>query len=242
MAQIVWSLVLPLRNEGPRIADLTDSLGEWVTASPGREVILVDDGSTDETPRLIEQARCRDRFRVVTLNPGQGKGAAVRRGLLEAKGDFVAFTDADLPFGLELIEALFELLSSGRGADLALAARDLEDSDTSRVSWARRMTSWVFRRWVSLVADTGPVRDTQCGAKAFRCETIGPLFEGLEQRGFAFDIEVLVLAVRLGYRIVRVPAVQAPAQGSSVRLRKDIPALAWGAILAGRSGRRRGKS
>jgi glycosyltransferase involved in cell wall biosynthesis len=236
VTDVARSLVIPMRNEARRVPALVDALAAW-TATGGREALLVDDGSADATTAEVERAIAgRAGLRALRLDPNQGKGGAVRAGLLAARGALRAFTDADLPYGLDAVDALFEALAS---ADVATGARDLARSDVSRAPALRRVVSRAFRLWVGLVADLGEVRDSQCGVKAFRAEVVPTLFEALERRDFAFDIEVLSLARRLGLRVARVPVRQREEDGSTVRLGTDAPRLFVAALSAGRSARRR---
>lgn len=235
------SLVIPLYNEARRVPALLQALAE--AADPELELVLVDDGSADGTSAALEEGARRHpglRLRALRLEARQGKGGAVRAGLLAARGALRAFTDADLPYGLEAIEALFAALEAG--ADVAIGARDLAGSTVGEAPLVRRGASRLFRAWVRLVAGgLGPVRDTQCGAKAFRAASAELLFGELVRRDFAFDIEVLTLAVRLGLGIARVPVRQRAQDGSSVRLRREVPRMFLGALPAARAGLRRAR-
>ena len=238
------SLVIPLRNEARRVPGLVAALAGW--ARPGDELLLVDDGSQDGTPAALEAAAAAAReahpgltVRLIRLDPGEGKGAAVRAGMLAARGALRAFTDADLPYGLEAVDALFAALEGG--AEVAVGARDLNGSEARGAPPLRRAASRLFRAWVGLVAGLGPVRDTQCGVKAFRAASAERLFGQLERRDFAFDIEVLALARGLELPVVCVPVRQRAQDGSSVRLRREVPRMFLGALPAARAGARRAR-
>lgn len=233
------SLVVPLFNEAQRVDILLETLEPWC-GEPGREVVLVDDGSTDDTAARIEAfaaAHTDLPVRLLRLSPREGKGGAVRAGLLGARGACAVFTDADVPYGLEGVDRVFEAVEAG--APLAVGARDLPESDGTSAPPLRRLTSSVFRTWTRLAAEVGGVRDTQCGVKGFRRDVIPDLFGELSQRGFAFDVEVLALAALRGLSCAQVPVTLRAHYGSKVSLVKVVPALLIGSVRAGAAARRR---
>src|SRR5262249_39813355 len=149
------------------------------------EVIVVDDGSADKTASL--PAQYGPRFRTLRLPRNQGKGAAVKAGMLRGSGEVIAFTDADLPFDLEALRQAYELIYDRR-ADVVCGARDLLESqaNVSR-SILRRLASWAFRAavWQLVPLD---VRDTQCGLKVFSREAVERIFPRQQVDGLCFDV------------------------------------------------------
>jgi dolichyl-phosphate beta-glucosyltransferase len=212
------SIVIPAFNEGPRVAAAVSEVSAWLRAHGGGEVIVVDDGSTDDT--RVRLAAIDDPQLITIYVPGnRGKGAAVARGMLAARGDIVAFLDADLAYPLDQLTLLFERLNDG--ADVAIGARDLLPAE-NRAIYAplRRAATSVFNAMVN--ASLGlRVRDTQCGFKAFRREAARALFSSMTIERFGFDVEVLYLAERWGMRVDRVPVKMRASTTSSVRIVHD---------------------
>ncbi|HLJ74776.1 MAG TPA: glycosyltransferase, partial [Thermoanaerobaculia bacterium] len=158
--------------------------------------------------------------RVIRLETNRGKGAAVRRGVLEARGDVVAFIDADMPYRPENLEHAIDLVRTN-AADLAIGARDLPQSESdpsypTRRKFAGRTLSLLIRLF--LMRD---ITDTQCGLKAFRGDVARDLFAVSRLEGFGFDFEVLYIARSRGLRIARVPVSLSHRHASRVRLIRD---------------------
>ncbi|MCK9897329.1 alpha-(1-_3)-arabinofuranosyltransferase family protein [Frankia sp. AgB32] len=195
------SVVIPAYNESHRLPKslpvLSDALRRY---SPDAEVIVVDDGSKDETARVAaELLRDTPNGRVISLPENGGKGAAVRAGVGAAIGEAIVFMDADLASDLA---DLPNLLSALEHAEVALGSRRL-GGDADR-DFTRQLGSWAFKWLIRLVVPLG-IADTQCGFKAFRHTEAKLLFDQTRVTGFAFDVEVLALAKSLGYRIAEVP-------------------------------------
>ena len=227
-----WSVVIPAFNESQR---LPPYLEQVVAYFEGRdepyEVIVVDDGSTDGTADLVE-GQGLPAVKVLRRQPNQGKGAAVRAGMLAARGAYRLFADAD---GATPIEELkrFEPMLIG-GADVVIGSRVLVDSGVSVTTRPHRVAAGRVFNW--LVARTGlrGVADSQCGFKAFTAPAAGRLFEALATDGFGFDVELLLLARAVGCRIVEVPVNWADQAGSKVGVLRHGPGMLW-QILRARS-------
>jgi dolichyl-phosphate beta-glucosyltransferase len=206
------SLILPAFNAAGflerSLAVLEAQRRDW----PASEVVLVDDGSADRTGELLDR-RAADWLRCLRLSRNQGKGAAVRAGMLAARGRFRIFTDADLPYDLDGLPNMLAALD--RGADLVIGARDLESSrffvPRSR---ARRIASFLFTALVRRLV--GGVADTQCGLKGFRAPAAERLFGWARIDGFAFDVELLYLAHKLELAIERIPVLQVRNEPSTI--------------------------
>jgi dolichyl-phosphate beta-glucosyltransferase len=237
------TLVMPAYNESGRIgsalAELYGYLGRPGPArSGGRpasemgpvDVLVVDDGSTDETARIVEQfiAHLRPDQPHLELmrRPHAGKGAAVQAGMLAAHGEYVVFADADLATPPDQLPLLTRALDDH---DLALGSRVHPDGSDRRRTQPlhRRLLGRVFHglaaAWV-----TGPVPDTQCGFKGFRREAARDLFARQKIGGIVFDAEVIHLARRRGYSVAIVPVQWSDKRGSRMRLR---PGLALRVVL-----------
>ena len=207
------TVVVPAYGEGARIgasvAVLQDVLG------PDTEVLVVDDGSGDDTATAATAAGAA----VIRLPANRGKGAAVRAGMLAARGELVVFTDADLSYPPAQVERLCVELK--RGADVVVGSRRHVGTRTLvRAGKVRELSGRVFNLFTRLVLPRS-FGDTQCGLKGFRLEAAQEIFAHTRVDGFAFDVEVLWLAWYRGMTIVEVPVELDNAAGSTVRLSKD---------------------
>ncbi len=219
------SLVIPMYRERSRIRRTLAELAASARLARGTELILVDDGSDDDTRQVaLDEVRDLDLDGVVMTQPHLGKGAAVATGMLAARGAVVAFTDADLSTGVADIDACVTRVEAG-GADVVVGTRSHPDS---RVAFGgsplRKVTGWSFNCLVRRVGLTS-LQDTQCGLKGFRREAVRPLFHELRIRGFAFDIEVLARAQHLGLRVAELPVDWAHVPASRVRIARDAPRM-----------------
>lgn len=224
------SVVIPAYNEQARIGStLIRTLDHLAVHHPTAEVIVVDDGSTDDTTTVASQVG-GDRVRVLRQPGNRGKGAAVRRGMLEATGEFVLFMDADLSTPIEELE---KVLGYARlGSDVVIGSRAMHDSDIrSRQPRLRELMGRTFNLIVRALVMNG-IRDTQCGFKLFRQRAAREVFSQLTVDGFAFDVEALILARKLGFSIKEVPVMWFHAPHSKVspiadsaRMFRDIVSL-----------------
>ncbi len=215
------SVVIPAYNEGRVIANtvttIRDVLGDL---DGGLEIVVVDDGSTDDTS---EAATSAGAHRVIRLEPNAGKGAAVRAGALAATGRTVAFTDADLAYAPDQILPLVHQIEAGW--DVVVGSRQMAGS-TAEVpaSWLRRVGGRVVNLLVRLVL-AGDHADTQCGLKAFRRDVAQLLFSQARVDGFAFDVELFALAERHQLSLTPSPVRVVNSTGSSVRITSDTAML-----------------
>ena len=179
------------------------------------EIIVVDDGSSDEGATQSVAGALGIRFEANPRN--QGKGAAVRRGMLTAQGDYLLFTDADIPFAYSDVENFFQALETG-SHDLVVGDRTLAASRYyTEISLLRKWSSAVFTFIVGNFIVRG-VYDTQCGIKAFKASTGKRLFETLRIQGFAFDVELLNIARVNRLSIGRLPVILRNNEESTVRV------------------------
>ena len=232
MSRPQWSVVIPAFNEARR---LPRYLAEIVSYFAGRnepyEVLVVDDCSTDGTQEAVATiVSMHEPVRVLRHHRNEGKGAAVRRGMLAARGEYRLFTDADgaTPIGeLKRLEAALM-----GGAHVAVGSRALLDPSVSVVARRHRVVagrafSWIVQRLV-----VPGVVDSQCGFKAFTATAAVDLFEKLRTPGFGFDVELLLLARACGYRVVEVPVNWIDQPGSKVRILDNGPAMLWEIAMA----------
>ena len=220
--RIALSIVIPAFNEGQRLPRALGPIRAYLDAAfaGDYEVIVVDDGSTDGTVGFLEtESAGWQQLSFIRHLVNQGKGAAVRTGMLAAHGDLLLFSDADgaTPIGEEA--KLREAVS--RGADIAIGSRVLRAPGVAQVRHLRRRVvsagfSLLGRRLVPL-----PVADTQCGFKMFRADVGRRLFGCVQECGYLFDVELLALAHGCRYRIAEVPVSWMEMQGGKLRLVRD---------------------
>ena len=201
MPKTYLSVVIPTFNEEARIAGTLDSVIEYlVSRDYPWEIVVADDGSTDHTAQLVGRVIVEHpNVRVLRL-PHRGKGWAVKNGMLAAEGEFRLLCDADLSVPIEHVERLLPLFDAkpgGAGSDIVLGSREAPGAARIGEPSRRHIMGRVFNRIVSLLAVPG-LTDTQCGFKCFRGETAENLFPRLTLDGFAFDVELLHLARKLG--------------------------------------------
>ncbi|HEY3130745.1 MAG TPA: dolichyl-phosphate beta-glucosyltransferase [Acidobacteriota bacterium] len=218
------SVVIPAFNEETR---LPTTLGRVKSYLDGQaipfEVIVVDDGSQDKTLALAQQIHSGFRqLRILANVRNRGKGFSVRRGFLEARAALVLVTDADLSAPIEEYE---KLRSALEGNDGAIGSRALKQSDVyRRQSVFREWSGKIFNQVMRLLTGL-KFQDTQCGFKLFRREPFTPVFAAQRTEGFAFDVEILYLAHKLGLRIVEVPVRWGNVEGTRVGLIAGLKAF-----------------
>jgi dolichyl-phosphate beta-glucosyltransferase len=215
------SIVIPAYNEESRLGPTVRDIVTYCR-SGGRpfEVIIVDDGSRDDTSgvgrRLTEEF---PELKLIRLAANHGKGYAVRTGVVNSLGRLVLFADADGATPIAEIERLENALSAG--ADVAVGSRALRaEGVLVRARIYRHLIGRTFHMLVEWLANCG-VKDTQCGFKLFRAAAAHDLFSRMRMNGFSFDVEVLLMAKRRGYRVAEVPVNWVHQPGSKVRLTRD---------------------
>jgi len=225
--EIQLSIVIPAFNEQARLPRTVLEAIHWCTTQQiDFELIIADDGSTDETlalARLFEESDVRIR---ALACPHMGKGAAVRMGVLNAKGRVVLFMDADGATPLDEIPKLLAAIESGH--DVAIGSRVVQRPGEVEVktSLHRRLIGRTFAFFVNLFA-FGGIADTQCGFKMFRREAAAAIFPQQKIAGFAFDVEILYLANRLRLSIAEIPVNWVAQPGSKVNLVSDSIKMLW---------------
>jgi putative flippase GtrA len=217
------SVVLPAYREGDRIAEAVRQVGESladVAADGGLEVIVVDDGSPDGT---ADAALAAGADQVVVLPENRGKGAAVRTGVLAARGRTIVFTDADLAYGPDQVRRILDAVE--QGWDVAIGDRRHPETRTlTRQSRTRALGSRAINLLVFAVL-LGSYRDTQCGLKGFRSDVARFMFTRARSDGFGFDIELLHLVERHQMSLVEVPVEVTNSDRSTVRAARDAVRL-----------------
>jgi dolichyl-phosphate beta-glucosyltransferase len=228
------SIVLPIYDEGATLrSTLRKLVSELEGAGHDFEIIGVDDGSRDDSGEiLIALAHGDGRLRALRSSVNEGKGAALQKGVLAARGRWIATFDADLSTDLEVLpRALAELR---RGAALVFGDRRHPDS---RILVRQPLLREALGRVFSLLARllvVGSIRDSTCGFKAFRRDAARELFGELETARWAFDVEVLALARRRGLHMVPLPVrwshraqTRVRFPGDALRALVDLLRIAW---------------
>lgn len=214
------SIIIPAYNEASRLGPTLDRVLGWLSEQDrDAEVIVVDDGSKDATTNLVRtRARDEPRLRLVENGVNRGKGYTVGHGVREARGQRILFSDADLSTP---IEELLKLEARLTTAEVVIGSRALPDSDLKvRQPFYRETMGRTFNLLVRLATGL-PIHDTQCGFKLFTRQAALDTFGRQKLDGFAFDVEILYLAKRLGYRIAEVPVVWLHCEASRVSPIRD---------------------
>lgn len=237
------AIIIPAYNEADRIsASLAEVMAFARTYPRITEVIVVDDGSTDHTGDLVTDAARTHagkppRLELVRHGVNRGKGASVRTGFEHATADIVLFSDADLSAPITEAPGLIEPIVCGQ-CDIAVGSRALDASCIElQQGFIRRSAGRMFNRMVRLMTGL-PLQDTQCGFKAFRRLASQPVFSVQRIEGFAFDVELLYVARRLGLRLLELPVRWSHSEGSKVsmlvhtwEMALDLLRIRWNDLL-----------
>ncbi len=218
------SIVIPAYNEERRLPETLRQILDWLahTTFTFRELIVVDDGSRDGTVRVVEDFAKANPCVRLARNPGnRGKGRAVRNGMLEAKGEWILYTDADLSTPIGEIEKLCRAARE-QAAAVAIGSRAVDRSLVEVHQPALRELSGRAFNLVMRAVTGLPFRDTQCGFKLYRADAAQQIFSRQKQEGFSFDVEDLLIAKKLGLRAVEVPVRWANVEGTKVRLSQGM--------------------
>jgi len=215
------SIVIPAYNEEKRIGKALKKVYEYFKEKKIEfEIIVVDDGSNDKTVEIVEKFSFdKKEIRILKHEKNMGKGAAVKTGILNAKGELILFTDADLSTPIEEFEKLKKEIENGY--DIAIGSRGLKDSKiVIPQPFYRRMVGRIFPLLVRLLV-INDFKDTQCGFKLFKKETGKKIFSQLKTDGFAFDVEVLARGKKENFKIAEVGVVWYNSPCSSVKIFRD---------------------
>ncbi|MBX3095771.1 MAG: glycosyltransferase family 2 protein [Fimbriimonadaceae bacterium] len=215
------AVIVPAYDEqdriGPSLARMTEYLrGQEFTW----RLIVVSDGSTDDTEALVEQVAAEvPEVQLIAYKPNRGKGYAVRKGMLSAEADWLLFCDADLATPMEELEKLWPAVEDG--TPIAIGSRPLRESQLEiRQPWYREFMGRAFNMAVQTLGIRG-IADTQCGFKLFRHDACQEVFRRVKVDGFGFDFEALMIAHDLGLKIAEVPIRWQHKDGSKVSLVRD---------------------
>ncbi|MCU1314169.1 MAG: glycosyl transferase, group 2 family [Acidobacteriaceae bacterium] len=216
-----YSIIIPAYNEAARIEGALRSVTECIRERGwDAELLVVDDGSTDDTAAIVEHwERSHPEVKLIRNERNRGKGYSVRHGMLRASGDVVMFTDADMSSPIEEAERLFAAIAGG--ADVAIGSRWLTGK---RIVHKQPLYRRFFGRCFNALTRTImrlPFADTQCGFKAFRSKAASMVF-GLQRiERWGFDPEILFIALRRGLRVTEVPVTWGHDERSRISYLRD---------------------
>lgn len=228
------TIILPAYNEEQRLPVTLPQVVDFAeTQDFPVEVLVVDNASTDRTSEIVRNLA--DRHPIISLlyQPVQGKGAAVRKGMMEGRGEYLLIYDADRAMPVEEINKF--LPPAIPDYDIAIASREVPGAVRYNEPWYRHIMGRVFNFIVRLLAVPG-IHDTQCGYKCFRREVAQDIFASQMIDGWAFDVEILHIALRRGYRIVEVPIDWYYGEGSRVNPLRDSWDMLWEVVRIRRNG------
>lgn len=233
-----YSIIIPAYNEGARLGTTLDRALNYVAAQRwDAEVIVVNDGSRDQTPDLVRSyAQTHPALRLLE-NPGnRGKGYSVRNGMLHAAGEILLFSDADLSSPIEEAIKLFAAIRSG--ADIAIGSRWLQpELQAHRQSVLRQFYGRIFNLALRILLGL-KFKDTQCGFKAFTRKAAQTIFPLQEIERWGFDPELLYLARRSGLKVKEVAVVWSHSEGTRInplrdglRMFAEVLKIRWNALM-----------
>ena len=216
-----FSLCIPMYNESSIAEAAVKDFSSYMASTfEDWELIFVDDGSSDTCAEPVKAAHEKDaRIRLVTYQPNHGKGYAVRQGVLAAEGDYIIFTDCDNAYGTDAVTRLAETLTK-TGADIVVGSRNLSKDGYDGYTWIRKIASKTYLKFIGLIAGF-KLSDSQCGIKGFRHDAAKKIFRNCEVDRFAFDLEVIMIATKIGYKIAEMPVKIINHRESTVNLLQD---------------------
>ncbi|MBI3313343.1 MAG: glycosyltransferase family 2 protein [Candidatus Omnitrophica bacterium] len=220
MPVVYLSVIIPAYNEASRIAPTLESVMRFLKSQAYlSEIIVVDDGSQDETAAVATKILSNFPHLVLKNKINHGKGFVVRQGMMEAHGEYLLFSDADLSTPIEEVSGFIKELM--QGYDLVIGSRALPDSniEVHQPFWRENMGR-VFNLLARCLSFR-QIHDSQCGFKCFKGEVAKRLFSLQKLNGFSFDVEIIYLAQRLGYRILEKPVTWRNSPQSRVNALKD---------------------
>lgn len=198
MSEVYLSVVIPAYNEEERLKKHVPNIVAHL-AGKSFEIIVVNDGSKDGTARIAQELGVR----LLDLQPNRGKGGAVKAGMLAAQGRYVLFTDADQSTPISEVDKLLAKLEAGY--DMAIGSRAVPGAEVEQPQvWYRALAGKLFGLGTRVFCIRG-IADTQCGFKAMKREVAQKIFPQVTSNTAIFDIEMLVVATRAGYRIAELP-------------------------------------
>lgn len=214
------SLIVPMYNELSIIENTVQVYHDYLSEKyPDFELIFVDDGSTDGCAEAVEKMNATN-TRVIRYTPNQGKGNAVKTGMLAASGDIAMFLDADIAYGTDVIERAVQLMDEHPECEMVIGSRPLHPEGYAGYTPIRKLASKTYIKVLNL-AGGFKLSDSQCGCKAYRGKAAHEIFSRVETKRFAFDFETILWAQKLGYPILEMPVKIVNHRESKVNVVRD---------------------
>jgi len=232
------SVIIPAYNEEKRLPKTLKEIDKYLrNQSYDYEIIVVNDGSKDKTIEVVNNLKSEIKnLKLIDNKINQGKGAVVRQGMLEAKGDFRIFTDADNSTSLDQIEKMWPEFESGY--DIVIGSRDVKGAVLDPPQkFFRRFVGDGFKIFRKIIVGLWEIQDSQCGFKCFTKKSAQDIFPKCKINRFAFDPEILVIAKKLGFKIKEIPVYWKNDPDSKVKFKSmikmaiDLLKIRWNLIL-----------
>ncbi len=224
--EVYLSVIIPAYNEEFRIKKILIDIDKYLRKQNyNYEIIVVNDGSKDKTIEVLETLKSRIvNLRLIDNKENKGKGYVVKQGMLQAKGQYRLFTDADNSTSIEQVKKMWPYFK--QGYDVVIGSRDVQKAVVAvSQSWFRRLLGNIFNLIVQTICGLWGIWDTQCGFKGFNKRVVEDIFPKLTITGWAFDVEVLVLCKKAGYKIKEIPVRWINSFESKVELKGMIKML-----------------
>jgi len=224
------SIIIPAFHEELLIESTVESIFEFLEKNfVDSEIIIVNDGSTDNTKSIIENLIAKNNgkinLKLVNSKRNRGKGYSIRQGMIQSTGEVRVFMDADLPFSLVVIKKIFKRIMNG--SDIVIGDRNNPQSELVNVHPVRKLAGYVYSVFVRLVV-SGGITDTQCGLKGFSDKAARFIFSRTTIDGFGFDVEVLRIGQKKLFSISKLPVRMVNNRlDSRVHLIKDSLLMLW---------------
>jgi len=224
--EIYLSVIVPAYNEEKRLLKTLEEIDKYLSRQDySYEIIVVNDGSADKTAEIVRGLALNIRnLRLIDNKENHGKGYVVRQGMLEAAGEYRIFTDADNSTSIDQVEKMWPHFKSGY--EIVIGSRDIKGAVIAvPQSWVRRRLGDIFNLIVQTVSGLWGIWDTQCGFKGLSRKAVEDIFPKLTINRWAFDVEILVLAKKKGYKIKEIPVTWVNDPESKVRLKGMVKML-----------------
>jgi len=220
------SIVVPTYNDNTVIGTTIETLVDFLNRENIKgEIIIVNDGGREETVRAIkEKIEKYPEIKLIARKVNKGKGYTVREGLEQAQGDFIFYTDADLPYLTKPIKTIFEMLQRSE-ADLVLANRDFAtDGDNKKPAWPRLITHRIYSLFVRLLLPL-EFSDTLAGLKGMNKKLLSKIISKLTIDKWSFDVEILLVAKKAGFKIKEMPVSLKNVGKTNLNIKRDAPQM-----------------
>lgn len=220
------SIIIPAYNEERRLPATLHTITDYLRRQPyTSEILVVENGSTDETSQVVlsftnSQHRMDDSFEIYLLHSRQGKGAAIKQGMLAGRGQYLFVCDADLSMPVQELSKFLPPSPTAAAYGIAIASREIPGAERLNEPLHRHFMGRIFNFLVQLLVLPG-IKDTQCGFKCFSRDAAKAIFPLQSINGWGFDVEVLLIARHLQFRLIEVPITWHYQAESRIRPVKD---------------------